>query len=138
MGMRTRDISEHLKNPWIAAAFVAVVMTITRYVNAELWAIGFTVIMTYLIADLAANMIIKGGRGIVQFPLSGNTQTKSSGHGFLFFIASIAVGTFLSDYFWVNIKNSLTTSNELPLIIIANGLLVGAAYADFYARFYKR
>lgn len=128
-----------LKNKYISITFSMIILIFILIIYPKIWGYVFAILLSFLIADLIRFSIIKGGKGIVQFPFLGTNKTQTKGHGYLIFFLFVVFGTVISGYTSNLITNYITNyilgywSYIIPNILIS--ILV---YLDFELLFYKK
>ena len=137
--MIKRDIKAFLENRWAALLTSLGVLLVFYNIYPETWKYLFSILLAYLIADLVKTLLIAGGKGIIQFPFSGSTQTQHEGHGYLVFLIYIILGTIVSaklgEYLTQNFMLNMVGWQK---IIIPHAILIGLLYSDFYLTFKKK
>lgn len=104
-------------------------------INIEWWVYSFSIILSYLLADLIMIFFVRGGHGLIPIPFLSKKNFKK-GHNYLIFLTFIILGTILSG----TIANVLTKYIELldtRTFILANGLIFILVYFDFTLTYYK-
>ena len=127
-----------LGDEYFATGFSILMFFLLFLVNRNVWGYLFTILVSYLIANIVSSIFIKGSNGIVQIPLSGNTKTKRMGYGYIAFLLAIIVGTLVSAFFADLLTNRINDSNEIIIVVFSNLTLVVLVFIDFHVTFYKR
>ena len=137
--MTIKDIITVLENKWVAVIVSLTVLLFFYNLYPETWQFLFTVLLAYLIADVIKSILIKGGKGIIQFPFTGTTETKPEGHGYLIFLIYIVIGTIFSakmgEYIMIN---HLSNLEGMQSILIPNIVIITLVYIDFHIAFKRR
>ncbi|MFA6088868.1 MAG: hypothetical protein WC755_03315 [Candidatus Woesearchaeota archaeon] len=124
-----------LGNQYVAIIFVMILISIITMINIEWWVYSFSIILSYLLADLIMIFFVRGGHGLIPIPFLSKKNFKK-GHNYLIFLTFIILGTILSG----TIANVLTKYIELldtRTFILANGLIFILVYFDFTLTYYK-
>ena len=128
-----------LGNEYFAIIFSILMFFLLFLVDRNVWGYLFAILISYLIANLISTVFfIKGGKGIVQIPLSGNTLTKSMGYGYIAFLSAIIIGTLVSAFFADLLTKWINDSNEPAIVIISNLILVVLVFIDFRITYYTK
>lgn len=137
--MTLKDIIKALENKWIAMITSLIVLLIFYNIYPKTWQFLFSILLAYLIADLIKSLLIKGGKGIIQFPFTSETQTRHEGHGYIIFLLYIIAGTLLSAWLGDYItKNFIETLTGWQSWLFPNLIIIVLIYFDFWVTFKKR
>jgi len=113
--------------------------------------IFIVMILAFLVSDLVSPLIIRGGRGIVQVPLSGSSRTRPRAYAFLVLFISIPIAGLFIDWLSQVIMGVLVES--VPTIVSSqvqietSGLIADLAvaltlavlvYIDLQVKYYAR
>ena len=133
-----KRVIELLENRYIALLFSMIVLILASILSKNIWGYIFAILLAYLIADLIAYLFCRGGKGILQIPISFSNQTRDMGHGYLAFLTAIVLGTVASGYISNIFVNWMNTDGNLGYIVLSNGFLLLLVYFDMYMKFYDR
>ncbi len=137
MSSNLQDFWETLENPLVSGIVSTIALIIIGSIRPDLWSLVFTALIAFFTADIVANIFIRGGHGIVQSPVFG-THTLHKGHGFVFFVIAIIVGTYfsgsISDYIETILLGSGNVENNIMFSSV--GLII-ISYLDYVARYYS-
>lgn len=126
-----------LENHYFSATFSLLIIMLVYWFKKELWGYLFAILLAYLCADLIKIIFIRGGNGIVQFPISGSTLTRHRGHGYLIFLFFIILGTVISGLLGSLVTEWISTLSGWLSILLPNFIIIVLVYVDFYLTFYK-
>jgi hypothetical protein len=135
----------------VPASIVA--LTLVGLVAFNIWFGLFSIAISWVVADFALSLFIRGGGRIVQLPPVSGTQTVTPGRAYLGFLIAIFIVTLLgsisTDWLFriagftvssvMGIGVSLPPAQIGPLtILLCSGLVGVLVFFDLKARFYKR
>jgi len=130
---------QKLEKKWFAILFSLGILLIFYNIYPNSWKYIVSILIAYLIADVAKSLLIKGEKGIIQIPFLGTTKTQHEGHGYLVFLVYILVGTIVGSYLGKTISdNFISNMTGWVNIIIPNAIIIGLVYLDFWITFKER
>lgn len=130
---------QKLEKGWAAILFSLVILLIFYNAYPNSWKFIVSILLAYLVADVAKFLMIRGGKCIKQFPFLGTTQTQHDGHSYLIFLVYIILGTILGAYIGDYVaKNFIENMVGWMNILIPNGIIVLLVYLDFWITFKER
>lgn len=130
---------QKLEKKWFAILFSLIILLIFYNLYPNSWKYIVSILIAYLIADVAKSLLIKGEKGIIQIPFLGTTKTQHEGHGYLIFLIYILVGTIVGSYLGEAISNNfISNMTGWVNIIIPNAIIIGLVYLDFWITFKER
>jgi hypothetical protein len=130
---------QKLENKWFAILFSLGILLIFYNLYPNSWKYIVSILIAYLIADVAKSLLIKGEKGIIQIPFLGTTKTQHEGHGYLVFLIYILVGTIFGSYLGEMVSNNFISNMAGWVnIVIPNAIIIGLVYLDFWITFKER
>ena len=132
------DILEYLENPVISFVSVFGVLFGIGILIDWLWKFVLAVSIGFVVSNILLDLVIRGGKGIVQFTLLGNL-TQEKGHGYLVYFFAILFstlfGALLVDMLMGVLQSALP---DIYLRTIAISFIVTSlVFWDFQQNFYE-
>ena len=131
------DYLTYLENIWVAIFLSFILIIAVNKLSTTIWSYVFAILLSYLIAEFLSSSLIKGGKGIVQFPAIGNS-TQHHGHAYFVFVISIILGTLASSWFSTKITIFVSSLTGWQSLMIPNLILIAVIAGNFYTLFLRR
>lgn len=137
---RTSNFSQIIKaleNPLAAGLVIFVSLVLFGLIVRDWYLSVFSMIIAYMLSDIAIDLVIKGGNGIAIIAPKISNQTKHKGHAFIAFFCGIIAATIVSETISDHIANVIKNDSYWAVIIlICSGVMAGIVYLDLQTRFY--
>jgi hypothetical protein len=131
-------LKEYLKKPWFAYIIVVITILATMLVPS-VFAYLMLIISIFVLSDISANLVVRGGKRIAQIRVLRTTQTQPEGYFFCAFFISIVITSVAIDLASQAITSFAVSllSDMFYAIIVALALGL-AVYIDMRLRYYVR
>jgi hypothetical protein len=130
-------LKEYLKKPWFVLIIIIALTLVTMFFPSY-FADLVLIVSAFILSDLSANVIVRGGNGLAQIRPLG-TKIQYEGYVLIVFFSSIVITSLGVDF-----ASQELTSFALSLLSNPSGAIVFAVflgflvYGDMRIRFYWR